>query len=483
MYVVICHPCELLICHGPGNHSNAVHVQIAHKVIVFFFVLPPTMMATLAMGPPFPALKQSKDLPINPESSLVQWFPMGITCNTAFPNLPSCGIQTTGTNSIDPMPTHAENTSSNHHDWGKPVHLAAICREIEERIACLNGLFSTLFPDKHCQNLLHDVVEVHSPAAEMTQQQLIMMTPMMMATPLPPKSQSSSPKTNSSTNLIPSLVTWACDAMMLMTMQLTTMSMPPMLPITQVPKPIKVNTGEWQPINLAAIWCEIECDMASFNQCLFMMTHISQQELQMPTTPSLMTMTVNDDDQQPVDLAAIQHEIKCDAGSFSKCLSMSPLTRPQTPPQSTISSPMTMTIVNSRTSNAEQWQESIKSFTSYLSTIDRIQQNFQLFCNPYTWLINNPVNINNSHLTYASTDIKLIDMSADRNNIWHQMQATSLSSPFPVSNMPLISPHPWCTLNRPSKTPIHPKPIIACNNLLVLCAKCESLYPFPQYLV
>jgi len=113
------------------------------------------------------------------------------------------------------------------------------------------------------------------------------------------------------------------------------------------------------------------------------MTHFSQQESLTPTTPSPMTTTtINNGNQQPVDLATIQCEIECDADSVSKHLSMSALTRPQKPPQSTTPSPMTMTNVNSGTNNIEQKQESVKPFPSHLSTLDRIQQNLQLFCNP-----------------------------------------------------------------------------------------------------
>jgi len=71
------------------------------------------------------------------------------------------------------MPMHAEDTPNNKHDQCKPVNLPAIFREIEESIAYLNAIFSTLFPATYCKALPNGAVEAHSPAAAMITQQLI----------------------------------------------------------------------------------------------------------------------------------------------------------------------------------------------------------------------------------------------------------------------------------------------------------------------
>jgi len=121
--------------------------------------------------------------------------------------------------------------------------LAAICQEIEERTACLNAIFPSLFPKMHCQTLPNGAAAIR-PAAAM--QQPIMMT---ATTPPPTMPQMQSPRTICSNNMTP-LPDTRCKAlpqpiqltkMLMLQMLMTTTTM--MLPTSMTPVPTLATTS------------------------------------------------------------------------------------------------------------------------------------------------------------------------------------------------------------------------------------------------
>jgi len=93
--------------------------------------------------------------------------------------------------------------------------------------------------------------------------------------------------------------------------------------------------------------------------------------------------------------------------------------------------------VTNGTSNAEQQQELVEPLPNHLLTLNRVQQNCQLLCNPFTQPTDHLININNLQPTFALTDTSSIDASSNRKKY---SPDASYQPPQPLHSMPATCP-------------------------------------------
>jgi len=115
--------------------------------------------------------------------------------------------------------------------------------------------------------------------------------------------------------------------------------------------------------------------------------------------------------QKPIDLAAIWYEIEHDADLLSWFISRLAPTRQQEP-QTPMSPSLTMMTINNqvignRAVNTEQWQELTKPFLHHRQTLDSFQLNLKLLYNYFTQLTDAFVCVTHACQISELTNIRL----------------------------------------------------------------------------